>query len=133
MFVDVSNLLRDKNVKRTISVWLLGDEESESMDDFGVIIPENSTFGIPSIENLSCGMVEKRDKVLSPKDGTYLDQVTYDFYIPMKTLKEYDFTGATIIDNFEDRYVVTTSYFKGNYGSHGVVNATLVKNTGGVV
>ena len=124
MFVDVTSLIRDKNVKRQVKVYL---KKPQATNEFGVKLPPTFNNDVePDLIINNCCIVEQRDRILSPERGTYIFRISYDFYFPRNKVRGHDLTGATIILDNGRKFTLTVLSIDGEYSSHAVYNGTEV-------
>lgn len=120
MFVDVSNLINDSNVKRKLKIYLKNKQAEP--DEFGVVLPPEQYEPDYVIDNV--GFVEQRDRAWAFERGTYIDRITYDFYFPRNKVLGIDLIGAIVVDMEGNRFRLTECYLNWNYASHTIYNGT---------
>lgn len=120
MFVDVSSLINDRNVKRKLKVYLKNKQAEP--DEFGVVLPPEQHEPDYVIDNV--GFVEQRDRAWASERGTYIDRITYDFYFPRNKVLGIDLIGAIVVDTEGNRFRLTECYLNWNYASHTIYNGT---------
>lgn len=130
MFVDVSSLINNINVKRTLKIYLKNKQAEP--DDFGIILPP--TMDTPDLVIDNVGFVVQRDRAWAFERGTYIDRITYDFYFPRNKVLNVDLIGAICVDEGGNKYCLTEQYLDGNYTSHVIYNGTkeFIDKEGGV-
>ena len=122
MWVDITEMINEAGVGAYVDIYLLND--SSDMNDYGIIIENESTDREPDIKDVYCTMVENVDDVVDFNRGSYMSRVTYDFYIPAKICLENVLEGATIKTKDNREFVVVRELIKRGYVSHCVVTAT---------
>lgn len=123
MWVDVSSLIKDTGVGQYITIALL--PAVTDTGDFG--IPNDDDVEI--LEEVYCTMVENVENVVDSHSGSYVQRITYDFYIPAKFSLGYELKGATIKTGDDRKFTITQRPINQRYVSHCVVTATEDKLT----
>lgn len=122
MWVDITDLINDAGVGMNVDIFLLSD--SSEMNDYGVILENESYDREPDIKDVFCTMVENVDDVVDFNKGSYVSRVNYDFYIPAYICLNNILEGATIRTKDNREFIVVREPIKRQYVSHCVVNAT---------
>lgn len=122
MWVDITELINETGVGIYVDIYLLSD--GSGMNDYGVIIENESTNGEADIKDIYCTMVENVDDVVDFTKGSYVSRVTYDFYIPANICLNNMLEGATIKTRDNREFIVVREPIKRDYVSHCVVTAT---------
>lgn len=116
MYVDITDLVNDGLVAEKIILKPLG---AVSSDEFGIQEPSTE------LEIVVTGIVtEKMARVMDGVTGSYMERLVYHFYIPTHVVYNNELTGATLIRETGEEYIVTSKPIVRKYVSHCVVEAT---------
>lgn len=116
MYVDITDLVNDGLVAEKIILKPLGDAGS---DEFGMQDP--STYPEITVTGI---VTEKIARVMDTATGSYMERLVYHFYIPTHIVYNNELTGATLVRETGEEYIVTSKPLVRKYVSHCIVEAT---------